>query len=35
MLAERKVPEFWTIIDELPCTAAGKVDRKALRLLAC
>lgn len=33
-LAERKVPEFWTFVDELPLTAAGKVDRKALRLLA-
>lgn len=33
-LAERKVPEFWTFVDTLPLTAAGKVDRKALRLLA-
>lgn len=33
-LSERKVPEFWTFVDELPLTAAGKVDRKALRLLA-
>lgn len=34
MLAERKVPEFWSFVDELPCTAAGKIDRKALRQLA-
>ncbi len=34
MLAERKVPEFWSFVDELPCTAAGKIDRKALRQIA-
>lgn len=33
-LAERKVPDLWTFVEALPLTAAGKVDRKALRPLA-
>ena len=32
-LSERKVPEFWTFVDELPLAASGKVDRKALKPL--
>jgi len=33
-LSERKVPEFWTFVDELPLTAAAKVDRRKLKILA-
>ena len=32
-LSARKIPEFWTFVDELPLTGMGKVDRKALRPL--
>jgi len=30
-LGKHKVPKLFELVDELPLTAAGKVDRKALR----
>ena len=29
-LSKRKIPEFWTFVDELPLAGSGKIDRKAL-----